>query len=693
MHFISEISLFFLIPILLLAAGLTWFFYVKDQKLKEIPTIYRRLVYVCRFLALGIIGFLILGILFEFVKTKSEKPILITVIDNSASLKNYKDSTSVLSDINKLKAALKVIPNEKFDQVFYSVGENFKNSDKLDLKEGKSDLSKAFESIFSDYYNRNIGGIVFVSDGNFNEGQNPVYAASKIPLTPIFTVGVGDTASKKDQVLKDVICNEIAFLKNKFPVEVDLEAFKIGKRNVTVSISQNGKTIASQQVNYTDGNFDSKQVLFDLEASQVGFQHFVAEVKAVENEYTIKNNRRSFYVEVLDARNKILLLFGAPHPDVSALKSVLEQDQNIQVDAQSIDKWDKNLKNVDLVIWHEPGIGFSDNINQSFISQKIPVFYFVGVNTSNATIQKLNIGLSFASSQQQDEVQADVQTGFEKFELSDELKTELPKFPPVVVRYGTPKVGTQNEVFLSQRLAGISKKEPLLYFGSTDKRKYGVFLGDGIWKWRMSNYLKNKNHTLFNEFVQKTSQYLIQKENSSNLRVSLPKRFSVNEEVLIKAEFYNEAMELITKPKIAFTLLDSKGKKSVFEFGVNGNLYLLPLGKLKSGTYSWTANTSFDGKKYSKKGNFVVENIEIEKLDTRANHGLLNQISEQSKGQFFVLKDYQKLIKAIQNREDITSVSYQESSYDNLLDYIWILIFLVLLLGTEWFLKRWNGYY
>ncbi|MFN5417287.1 MAG: hypothetical protein ACK5B9_09545, partial [Flavobacteriia bacterium] len=252
---------------------------------------------------------------------------------------------------------------------------------------------------------------------------------------------------------------------------------------------------------------------------------------------------------------------------------------------------------------------------------------------------------------------------------------------------------TQNEVFLSQRLAGISKKEPLLYFGSTDKRKYGVFLGDGIWKWRMANYLKNKNHNLFNEFVQKTCQYLIQKENSSNLRVSLPKRFSVNEEVLIKAEFYNEAMELITKPKISLNLVDSKGKKSVFEFGVNGNLYLLPLGKLKPGTYSWTAYTSFDGKKYSKKGNFVVENIEIEKLDSRANHGLLRQISSQSKGQFYALKDYQKLIKEIQNREDITSISYQESSYDNLLDYIWILILLVLLLGTEWFLKRWNGYY
>lgn len=693
MHFISEISLLYLLPLLMLAAFLTWFFYVRDQKLKEIPTVYRRMVYAARFLSLSFIFFLLLGILFEFVKTRSEKPVLITVIDNSASLRNYKDSSEALNRIAKLKEALKTVPADKYDQVFYTTGETFRNNSDITLKESKSDLSKAFESLFSDYYNRNIGGIIFVSDGNFNDGQNPVYAASKIPLTPVFTVGVGDTVAKKDQVLKDVICNEIAFLKNKFPVEVDLEAFKVGKRNVTVTISQNGKTLASQQVNYSDGNYESRQLIFELEARQVGFQHFVAEVKAVENEYTTRNNRRSFYVEVLDARNKILLLYGAPHPDVSAVKSVLEQDENVQVETQSIDKWDKNLKNVDLVIWHEPGVSFSDNVNETIRNAKVPVFYFVSVNTSNNVAQKLNIGLNFLASQQQDEVQADIKSGFEKFELSDELKTELGKFPPVVVRYGSPKIGNQNEVLLTQKLAGIVKKDPLLYFGSVDRRKYGVFLGEGIWKWKLAAYLKFKNHDLFNEFIAKSTQYLVQKENSSNLRVSMPKRFSINEDVLIKAEFYNESMELITKPKIAFNLTDSKGKKSVFEFGVNGNLYLLPLGKLKPGTYSWTANTSFDGKKYSKAGNFVVENIEIEKLDTRANHGMLNQMAEQSQGKFFLLKDYQKLVDTILKREDITSISYTESSYDNLLDYVWLLLLICFLLGTEWFLKRWNGYY
>ncbi|MES2589545.1 MAG: hypothetical protein V4622_11250 [Bacteroidota bacterium] len=693
MNFISEISLLYLIPILALAGLLTWFFYKKDAKLNEIPKNQKRLIYFARFFSLSIIGFLLLGILFEFVTIRNEKPILITLIDNSASLKNYKDSSEVNSQINSLQKSIDEKFGDSFEKVTYILGNSFRKDPKVNLKDSKSNISAAFEDIFSSYYSRNIGGIICVSDGNYNEGQNPIYSASKIALTPIFTLGVGDTVSKKDQVLKDVISNEIAFLKNKFPVEIDVEAFKMGKRSVTVSISTNGKTIASQQLTYTDGDFDSKQVLFELEAKTVGFQQYIAEVKAVEGEYTTKNNRRSFYVEVLDSRNKILLLSGAPHPDLSALKSVLEKDENIQVEIQTIDKWDKNLKNVDLLVWHEPGIGFNDNINQSILNSKVPVLYFVGTNTNSSTAQKLNIGLTFTNTTQTDEVQANFSEGFDLFEVSEELRSELPKFPPMIVRYGVPKIGTQNKSFLNQKLANINKKDALFYFGSLDKRKYGVFLGEGIWKWKLANYLKFKNHNLFNEFFQKINQYLVQKENSSNLRITLPKRFNISEEVLIKAEFYNEAMDLITKPKISFNLIDQNGKKSVLEFGVNGNMYLLPLGKLKAGAYKWQAFTSYSGKKYSKAGNFIVEDIAIEKLDTKANHTLLRQISENSKGKFFHLKDYNNLIKTIKSREDITSLAYQESSFDSLLDYIWILLALIILLGLEWFLKRWNGYY
>lgn len=693
MRFISDISLTWLIPIGILAFILTYWFYRNQPWLKEISNRTKRILFTLRFLSLLFIGILLLGILFESISYRKEKPVFITLVDNSQSLKNYKDSSKVSQRITDFQNQLKEKYGEQFELVSYATGNEFRQTDIFSLKDNKSRLSDGFEQIYTKYYNRNIGGIAFISDGNFNEGPNPVYAAEKIALTPIFTLGAGDTLPKKDQLIRDVSSNEIAFLKNKFPVEVDIEALKTGKRSSRVSIIHKGKSIASSTVNYENGVFDFKHLTFELGATEVGFQYYTVEVTPIDGEYTTKNNRRSFYIEVLDARNKVVLISGAPHPDVAALKYVLEKDENIQVESKLIADWDKNLNKVDLIIWHEPGINYSSAVYDAIQKSGKPVLYFIGPNTSNATAQKLDIGMSFGNSGQTDEVQPGFNKGFELFEISTELENSLRFYPPVKVRFGEVRLGSQNKILLSQRLGDFVKKDPILFFGEKNNKKYGVFFGEGIWRWKINEYSRTKSTILFEELIQKVSQFLVIKQNASSLRITLPRRFSKGEEVKIKAEFYNESLELITKPKISFTLLDENNRKSNFEFGVTGNFYTLPLGTLKPGKYTWTASTSHDGKKHSKNGIFVVEDIEIESIETSANHAILQQISANSNGKFYELANYKQLLNDIEKREDIVEMSYEESAFNDLLDYVWILILICVLLGAEWFLKRWNGAY
>lgn len=693
MRFISDISLAWLIPMGIVAFLLTFWFYRNEPWLKELPKRIRQTLFGLRFLGLWLIGLLLLGILFESVSYRKEKPVFITLVDNSSSLKNYKDSAKVAQRIADFQSQLKEKYGDRFELVSYAAGSSFRQAAQFTLKDNKSRLSEGFEQIYTQYYNRNVGGIAFISDGNFNEGPNPAYAAEKIALTPVFTLGVGDTLPKKDQLIRDVSSNEIAFLKNKFPVEVDIEALKTGKTGARVSILHDGKTVASQQVSYDNGTFDFRHLSFELEATQTGFQHYTVEVSPIDGEYTLKNNRRSFYIEVLDARNKVILLAGAPHPDVAALKYVLEKDENIQVESKLIQDWDKDLSRTDLVIWHEPGINYSPAVYDAIQRSGKPVLYFIGPNTSNATAQKLDVGMSFGSSGQTDEVQPGFNNGFELFEISTDLQAGLRYYPPVRVRYGEVRLSPQNKVLLSQRLGEFVKKDPILFFGEKNNRKYGVFFGEGIWRWKLSEYAKTKGTVLFEELVRKASQFLVVKQNASSLRITLPRRFSKGEEVRIKAEFYNESLELITKPKISFVLTDESNRRSNFEFGVTGNFYTLPLGTLKPGKYTWSASTTYNGKKHVKTGIFVVEDIEIEALETSADHALLQQISANSNGKFYNLADYSKLLDDISKRQDIAEMSYEESAFNDLLDYIWILLLICVLLGAEWFLKRWNGAY
>ena len=161
----------------------------------------------------------------------------------------------------------------------------------------------------------------------------------------------------------------------------------------------------------------------------------------------------------------------------------------------------------------------------------------------------------------------------------------------------------------------------------------------------------------------------------------------------MNASFYNSSLEPITTPKISIEVTDQKGKKYKSQFGLIGTSYKLALGKLKTGNYSWSAKTTFNGKSYSKKGNFLVEDIQIEKTESNANQGVMKQLSNQSNGKFYLLKDYKKTIEDISNRKDITTISYAETSFDDLIEYIVIFILIFLFLSGEWFLRRWYGSY
>lgn len=693
MRFASDISIFWLIPWAIASVFLAWWFYSNSNWVKGLQKKWQILFKSLRSLILFLLGVILIGLIFEAVDYRVEKPIIITLVDNSSSMKNYKDSSQVSKLVNDLQTALHTELDESYEIVEMTVGSEVQYGKANWFTAPLSNLSEGFEKINTDYYNRNVGAILFVSDGNFNTGNNPVYSAEKISMTPVYTLGVGDTVQKRDHYIKNVASNEVAFFKNKFPVEIDVEAIKMGKGTSTVSLSTNGKVVASQRITYKDGKRDFEHITFLLEADKIGFQTYVASVSEESNEYNYKNNKRIFYIEVVDSRSKVLILAGSPHPDVSALKQVIELDENIQVESVLAKDWDRNLKDVDLVIWHEPGIGFEAGVHSLLDERKIPVFYFIGPNTPSSVIQKLNVGMSVGSGTQTDELQGTINPGFQQFEMSDGLKRSLEYFPPLKTKFGEIRVAGGAEIAIYQRLGSIKKKDPLLFFNKRGAIKYGVLYGEGIWKWKVNDFVRNGSFETFTELIQKSTQYLLVKQNTSALHVTFPKRFTKDEDIIVNATFYNDAMEAITKPKINLTVIDEKGKKSNLQFGVTGNFYKTSLGKLNPGKYSWTASTSYNGKSHKKTGVFVVEDIAIESLDTYANHSILNQLASKTKGNFELLKNYRKTIDAIKTRDDITSISFKEASFNDLIDYKILFFLLLLLITAEWFLRRWFGSY
>jgi len=690
----SSISVFWLIPWGVICIVLAYFLYSKSDWFSNLNIYWKITLRFCRALLFFLLGVLIFDFVFELIESKKEKPILITIVDNSSSINNYKDSNTVLKNIVSAKKAIRKRFKNKYDIVEMTTGDFPRYQSNISLSESKTNLESVFSKVATDYYNQNIGGLVLISDGNFNHGSNPLYNTSKLNYSPIYTLGVGDTVLKRDHYIKNLSFNEVTFLGNKFPIEVDLEAIKFkANKPYKVTIKKNNKTVASQNVVYQNEQRDFKQLSFLLNAEQTGFQRYTVSVSEAENEINYENNVRDFYVEIIDSRSKILILSSAPHPDISSVKEVLKSNKNVEIISKLISDWDNNLSGVDLIVWHKPSNGFNPSIANRIMENKKPVLFILGSDAPSEIINQLGLGIKSSNFKGKDDIQASFNMEFSSFELNEGFVEYIENVPPLNSRFSKISITKPLDVLLHQRIGSIKKKEPLVYFLKKSALKYGVIYGEGLWRWKINEFKDNSNIDFYKEILEKTCNYLLIKSNDSPLRLSFPEKFNMDEDIIVNASFYNASMEAITTSKINLKLTNDNNEEFDLQFSVYNDAYKLNMGTLKPGSYTWRASTVNNGKKHLKSGRFIVQNIGLESRDTYANHSLLKELSKESGGSFNLINNHHKMLNDIRARKDISTVMHKNSSFINLIDYKWIFFLLVFLVSLEWFGRKINGAY
>lgn len=693
-NIVSEIPLWWLILWAAFSILISLWFYRKKSWLKEIVKFHYYLMLAARIIGLFILGLLITGILLQTRSYTKEKPLILTVVDNSASMLNYSDSNTVKKAIPHFLNTLSDNFSTDFKVLSFTLDSLIQKTDSLVFKNKKTNLYSPLKDVYERYYGRNIGSIILISDGNYNAGSNPISITNTIKLTPVYTVAVGDTIQKKDQLVSSIINNEIAFLDNKFPVEISIEGHLVNNKNTKVKLIEGDKVIAEENIKYSDEDYNLIKKTFLIEAKKLGVVEYTVKLEDLDDESNYDNNSKSFYVEILDSRSKILMIGGAPHPDIGAIKNVLAEDKNLEIISKRADDLPKNLTVFDLIIWHEPSVNITNNDLERVVNASKPILYILGPRTSGNTISKLGLSLVSRSTGQTDEVKGVINQSFNKFELSENTKDFLKNTPPLTISYGEIKSNQPIDILLNQQVGGINKKDPLLFFGSRQNVKYGVIYGEGVWRWKLAEYKRSRNNNGFKELISKIAQYLAVKSNTSQLRIQLPNDFNEDEEVIVNALFYNESFEPITSVPIEFVLENEKGEESEFDFIPGESNYILKLGYLSPGIYNWKAKAEHNNKKHEKSGSFVVKKIELESLDTKANHRLLYQMATNSnKGKFYSINQLDELISEIASREDISTVSYESYTYRKLIDYFWWFVIVIVAFATEWALRRYNGGY
>ena len=258
--------------------------------------------------------------------------------------------------------------------------------------------------------------------------------------------------------------------------------------------------------------------------------------------------------------------------------------------------------------------------------------------------------------------------------------------------FGRYKLATTASVFYKQKIGNIATENPLLLFNEVNGKKTGMFCGEGIWRWRINEFLHNKNYNATDEFINKCVQYITVKGDKRKFKVHAQKNiFNANEQILLDAELYNESYELVNDVDASCIVKGDNGKEFNFTFDKTMNAYTLNAGILPVGNYVVNAKTNYKGKANTASCSFAVRTVIIETLNTQANHQLLNTLANQSGGKFYYPNNMEKIADDLQKDKRIKTILFETFNTKPLIDLKWLFFLALLLLTLEWFIRKFNG--
>lgn len=681
-------TLLWLLGCLALGVGYAFLLYSWSGRLKKEL---RYVLFALRTLAVTAIAFLLFAPALKISSKTAEKPLIILAQDNSASIKISKpvgfDSKAYSEQFKALEKQL----SEDYEVRTLSFGVNVSQGLNFEFNDNLSNLSSIFKVIDNDFANRNIGAIVMASDGIYNQGGNPVYE-SKDLQAPIYTVALGDTIPKRDILISNVNYNNIAYLDNQFQIEVNVEAFQSSGSASTLTVSDQSGSLFSRPVTVNQGEFRIT-VPITLPAKRKGIQRFNINLSPLSNELSVENNRQTIFVDIIDGRQNVLIIANSPHPDIAALRQSIEINKNYEVQVAFADDVSAAaITKAGLIILHQlPSV---NNPAQKILQQIAakPVLFVLGAQSNSGAFSTSQSLLTVNSSGSTQEVLAKASNDFYAFTLSEISKNKIEGFAPLIAPFGNYGMKGPGSVALTQQIGKVNTSMPLLVFGGDQQRKIGVLAGEGIWRWRLEEFQKSNNHEAVNELVSKTVQYLSTRDDKRKFRVYPAKNsFDENEHVILNAELYNDAYELVNSPDVNVSLKNKEGKSYSYLFSKSGNSYILDAGILPAGEYTFDARTKLGNKAYTAAGEFVIKQQQAEFQQTRANHQLLYALSEQNGGQMIYPNQLGSLPELIKANENVKTIVYEDRKYEEAVNYKIIFFLVLALLTLEWFFRKRNG--
>lgn len=667
--------------------------YISNKK-QHYSKLLNTILFIIRSLSISLIVLLFFNPYIKVNNKVTEPSTIIIAQDNSNSLILNKDSIFYQKDYPLVLDTLVNNLNKKHSIDNYLFGNEVKDFDTIDYQDYYTDIHEVLKIIKKDYYKKNVGAVILLSDGISNKSYSPEQDIESFPF-PIYTVTLGDTTNYPDLYIKDVFYNRSVPTETTIPIRLVVNANNCRNKTMNFKLLVDNEIVEEVEIPVNTNRF-SNTIDFSIDSGEEGAKQIDIQIEEIEDELTTKNNSKRLFINVVDKQYKVLFYAKSPHPDLGSIKNILADNFDIEIIFSNEQLPD--LKEYDIIFLHQiPYLGMSnfEELNHALKENKdLPIFYIVGENTDIESFNKIQnlIEINRGAVNSNLDIKPYLNNAFGLFNIDNEIVNEINKFPPLSLPHLEFSYKNNHDILLQANINDISTSNPVLSF-SSDERKNAFLFGTNIWKWKLYDYYNNKSYDNFEEIFTKSVKYLLT-EKDKELIINHKESYLNNEPIIFTADLRNPSQELTNESDLRINI-SNKNTKKVYEyyFSKKDKSYYLNISTLPKGIYNFTAEARYGNIIYSEKGSFTVDDVGAEAQDLVANSQRMQLLSSLTGGKNFYVNELDKLTKAIDNDERITSIMREETDYKDLINMKSLFFVILSLISIEWILRKIFGTY
>ncbi len=699
--FSSNPSFYFLLVVALIGFSI----YIYKHTIPLVSEWLRYFLTAIRSIILALIVFLLFDPLLAITHKLEVESKTYLFVDNSNSLAE-KDSVQRTGQINNFVNELNSAGGINIK--IFTFGRQIDSVKDLTagirLNENKTNFSQIVN--FLNKEGAKVNSAVIVSDGIITDGIDPTYQAEKFPF-PLFTVGIGDTAQKKDVQVSDVRYNQYIYSDKPTVIEASIKNFGFAQKLVRASFFEEGKPLASKDLTLNEAGIN--KIFFDYKPSGEGEKKLSIVISPLPGEYITTNNSKTFFINVLDTKLKICLVAGAPSADLSAIANALTTDKNLDVrkliqlangrflnDAKAAAADSSDL----LFLIDFPSSNTPQNLIDkisTLINEKSKPFFLLlsaGVNIQRLKSLEKNLPFSISKTGNDFAMAEPEMIGQEFSSFFSGIQTQhdiWQNLPPLTQSTSDFQSKPGSTVLVRAKIRNTLSNNPLIILRSIGNQRSFAILGGELWKWQLQT--AEAYPAFFQNFINYIAKWLGLSNQQKQFQIYTDKKnYLGNETVNFKAELYDQTFTPVDTAKISAHVLFNNEKYDLI-FSPDGNgLYSTDYNPNQSGDYTYTGLATINGKKLtSNSGRFVVSGINIEKVDTRMQPDFLKLLAENTGGNYYTIYNYKNLVQKLQSMNKETSKERLSKSEFQLWADEWILLLIIFLFAVEWFVRKRSG--